>query len=541
MSAVTAIADELHQAIFDRFPDWASLVGIPGRDDKLTDYSEAADERFAATLSDIAGRAEAIDVTGLAKTDRVTRAVILQQTAALRDRVEGRWIEFSVSDLVLTAVPSLLISLATMPVDTAAQGEDYLVRLGRLPVFLNTLARRHRIGVRAGRLPVARLVRAAIEQLDNQITTADILCRQPRHTSVVADVVVPAIRAYRTMLATEVLPHGRDDDHAGVCWLPGGDHLYATAVRDHTTTDRSPDDLHRTGLAVIAGLAAEYADIGSRVFGTEDLQEIFARLRDDPDLRWRDAEEMIAVAKDSVSRAEAAAPQWFATLPSAACVTAAYPESTSPGAPPAYLAGTLDGSRPGTYFVNIHRPEDKVRYEAEAIAFHESVPGHHLETALRHERPGLPMLRRTISLTAYGEGWALYCERLADEMGLYSGDLARLGMLAMDSMRAGRLVVDTGLHALGWSRRQAVEYLRVNTPMAPAIIESEVDRYLACPGQALAYMVGRLEIQRLRRKAEQALGAGFDIRAFHETVLAEGRMPLSTLADLVADWIDERT
>jgi uncharacterized protein (DUF885 family) len=541
MSAVTAIADELYEAIYDRFPDSASLIGIPGRDDKLTDYGEAADKEFAAVLTDITGRAEALGVIGLSKTERLTRAVILQQTGVMLDRVQGRWIEFTVSDLILTTVPGLLIALATMPVDTAARGEDYLIRLGRLPAFFDTLAQRHRAGIDAGRLPVARLVRAAIEHLDNQIATADTLCRQPRHASTVSDVVVPAIEAYRAVLATEVLPHGRDDDHAGVCWLPGGDRLYATAVRGHTTTGRTPDELHRTGLEVIAELAAEYTDLGSRVFGTDDLQEIFARLRDDPDLRWRDGEEMLTVAKDTVGRAEAAAPQWFRTLPSAACVVAAYPASTSPNTPPAHLAGTLDGSRPGTYFVNPRNPAEKVRYEAEALAFHEGVPGHHLEVTLRQQRASLPMLRRTLSLSAYGEGWALYSERLADEMGLYSGDLARLGMLAMDSMRAGRLVVDTGLHAFGWSRRQAVEYLRLNTPMAPAVIESEVDRYLADPGQALAYMVGRLEIQRLRAKAEQALGAAFDLRDFHETVLAEGRLPLSALADLVTDWIGERT
>jgi uncharacterized protein (DUF885 family) len=178
-----------------------------------------------------------------------------------------------------------------------------------------------------------------------------------------------------------------------------------------------------------------------------------------------------------------------------------------------------------------------VRYKNEVTSFHEAVPGHHFEVTNAESRTELPMVRRTGSVTAYREGWALYSERLADEMGLYSDDLSRLGMLMMDSTRAGRLVVDTGLHAKGWSRQQAIDYLLANTPMAPHHVVSEVDRYLAAPGQALAYMVGRLEIQRLRRFAEAELGDRFDIRDFHEAVLGEGPVPLSVLAELIEEWV----
>jgi uncharacterized protein (DUF885 family) len=549
MSAVRKIADELHEAILDRFPASASLMGFPGRDDRLTDHSEDADAAFGAVLAGIVARAETLNVAELSDTDRITRTMIVQQAAALLDRIEGRWIEFTVSDLILTTVPGLLLTLATVPLTTARQGEDYLTRLGRLPAFLDTVAQRHRTGIAAGRLPVAHLVQAAIDHLDRQLAALDDLRRRPANSSedfasrcqaMVSDIVAPAITRYRDILLREVLPHGRDADHAGMCWLPDGARLYATAVRGHTTTDLSPEELHQIGLDVIAALADEYIEIGSRVFGTGDLQEIFARLRDDSTLRCHDGEEMLRAAKNTVLRAEAAAPRWFRTLPSTACVVAACPAVSAPSNPPAYLAGAMDGTRPGTYFVNTKRPAGTVRYKGEATAFHEGVPGHHLEMSTRQQRTDLPMLRRTAALSVFCEGWALYAERLADEMGLYSSDLDRLGMLVMDSTRAGRLVVDTGLHAKGWSRHQGIDYLRANTPMAPEHIAAEVDRYLAEPGQALAYMIGRLEIQRLRRHAEQALGESFDIRDFHEAVLAQGRVPLSTLAEIITVWITAR-
>lgn len=217
------------------------------------------------------------------------------------------------------------------------------------------------------------------------------------------------------------------------------------------------------------------------------------------------------------------------------------PAADAPGAPTAYyMPPSLDGTRQGTYFANTHRVEERFRYQAEAIAFHEAVPGHHFQITLAQQLTDLPLLRRVAGFTAYSEGWGLYTERLADEMGLYSSDVARLGMLALDSMRAGRLVVDTGLHAHGWSRQRGVDYLRENTPLALVEIENEVDRYLAAPGQALAYMVGRLEILRIREEAERALGDRFDIRAFHDVLIGGGALPLSVLGEVVADWVRAR-
>jgi uncharacterized protein (DUF885 family) len=402
-------------------------------------------------------------------------------------------------------------------------------------------------------VPVRRLVEATVRFFDRYLANRDgDPLRKPTPPAswsgatafvaardrVIDDVVRPAVARYRDVLATEVLPHGRPDDRPGLCHLPGGDETYARLAKLHTTTGRTPEELHRTGLDQVARLADEYVTIGSRVFGTSDLSEIFQRLRTDPELRWSSAEELLTSARTAISRAEAAAPQWFGKIPSQSCVVEAVPADEAPGAVTAYyMQPALDGSRPGTYFANTHRAEERSRYTSEAVAFHEGVPGHHFQTTIALELTELPMLRRLAEFNAYIEGWGLYSERLADEMGLYSNDVTRLGMLALDSMRACRLVVDTGLHAKGWSHQQVVDYIAANSVLPMVEIVQETDRYIADPGQALAYMVGRLEIQRIRAEAERAAGDRFDIRGFHDLVLGNGPLPLTVLDDVVRGWV----
>jgi uncharacterized protein (DUF885 family) len=233
-----------------------------------------------------------------------------------------------------------------------------------------------------------------------------------------------------------------------------------------------------------------------------------------------------------------ALPGWFGRVPSVPCrVDEMSPYEAKDAVLGYYQLPSVDGSRPGVHWLNTSAPGSRTRYEYEALAFHESVPGHHLQFALAQERQELPRFRRFGYVTAFSEGWALYTERLADEMGLYSGDLARFGMLSFDSWRACRLVVDTGLHQFGWSRGRAIDYLLANSALTRTNIENEVDRYVAMPGQALAYMVGRLELVRLRELAAERLGASFDLRAFHDLVLGTGGVPLSVLAEEVDTFI----
>ncbi len=542
MTETTDLADELFELVMAADPLNATMYGLAGHDHRLPDHTEVGVAVLRTSAADIAARARA-----LPDEDPVTRAVIVQQAESLVDLLDTRSVEYTITGSFFAPAGELLTVLTMITLTTPEQRRDYLLRLAAIPDFLAVLAERHRGGLVAGRLPVAHLVRDAIAFVDRYLATSpqsDPLAGQdgtPEFTAerdrLLAEVVRPAYAEYRDVLEREVLPAGRPEDRPGLCWLPDGAGLYAALARVHTTTSRTPEDLHQTGLALMADLAEEYAVLGRRVFGTDDLAAVFDRMRTDPSLRWRDAEEMLDSARGAVERAERVAPEWFGTLPSTGCVVAPVPEAEAPGAPTAYYSPTaMDGSRPGTYYANTSRAEERYRYQSEAIAFHEAVPGHHFQITLAQEMTDLPMLRRLASVTSYLEGWGLYCERLADEMGLYSDDVARLGMLSTDSMRAGRLVVDTGLHALGWSRSRAIDFLRENTPLALVEIESEVDRYIAAPGQALAYMVGRLEIQRIRAEAERIAGDRFDIRAFHDVVLGGGPLPLAVLDEVVSAW-----
>lgn len=548
MTEVVKLADEFVEALFDAEPLWPAMLGIESDRDGLGDIGEEAESAYREQLAGFVRRAEAIEVSELGAEDRVTRDVLLTQARGYLDRLDTHLVEFTVTDIFVAPAVGLLTILPMIGVPDDDQGRRHLARLAGIPRYLEQAADRHRAGIAAGRVPVEHLVQAAIAHLDRYLAApdADPLLRQPAPSEafaaererVLAEVVRPAFAAYRDVLATDIAPHGRPPEKAGVCWLPDGERIYAALARTHTTTDRTPDELHDTGLRIIGELAREYGELGARVFGTAELSEIFQHLRTDPRLRWGSAEELLDTARSAISRAEEAAPRWFGRIPPHPWAVEPVPAAEAPGAPAAfYLQPAVDGSRPGIYFANTHDVTERFRHAAEVMAFHEAIPGHHFQLSTALTLTDLPLLRRIGDFTAYAEGWGLYSERLAAEMGLYSDDVALLGMLTMDSMRAGRLVVDTGLHALGWSRAQAVDFLRENTPMPQVEIESEVDRYIAYPGQALSYMVGRLEIQRVRAKAEEALGERFDIRAFHDLVLGGGALPLSVLEAVVDEWV----
>ncbi|CAM3870594.1 DUF885 domain-containing protein [Kibdelosporangium persicum] len=550
-SQADALADELIRLGFDRSPIGASLHGIPGYDALVGDPSAAADEASRLHALELDRRADAVDKGTVSAQDAITLAVVSQQAQTMVDRIDSKMAEYTVTDLFVGPAAGLLTMLPMTALPTEQKARDYLTRLRALPEYLEAFAVRHREGVAAGRVPVAHLVQAAVAHLDRYLGASpeDDALRRPQPPAGIAEsfvaerdriideVVRPAFAKYREVLAGELAQHGRPAEKAGLTWLPGGDELYGRLSRVHTTTDRTAEELHQTGLDLIDSLFGEFAEIGSRVFGTKDVQEIFTRLREDPALRWSSEEEMLSSARTAIERAEAEAPKWFGRLPSHSCKVEPVPAAEAPGAPMAYyLPPSLDGQRAGTYFANTYQPGERYRHTSEVTAFHEAVPGHHFQLTIAGELQDLPLLRRLADVNAYVEGWGLYCERLADEMGLYSGDIARLGMLALDATRAGRLVVDTGLHAKGWSRQQAVDYMTENVPMPQLEIATEVDRYIAYPGQALSYMVGRLEIQRIRAAAEKALGSRFDIRTFHDLVIGSGPLPLTVLDQVVNEW-----
>ncbi len=543
------LAAELLTTVLDADPLSGSLYGFPGYDDLLPDFSDAAETEQAKSLTSVAVRAEQMPDEGLGETELQTLDFVRVLARQMADAAAVPATEFTISDTFVAPVCAVLTMLPKVQLDTKERREGYLARLCSMPDMLATAAQRHRAGTAAGRTAVARLVESAIAQLDLMIgdPTVGAIARPDvddhnftkELSGAIEEYVRPALTAYRNALRADVLPSARDDDHPGICFLPGGEAMYLALTRLHTSTTYSPDELHSMGREIVGQVREEFAETGSHLWNTTDLAEIFDRMSNDPALRYQSRQEMLDHARRVVAAAEAEAPKWFATVPDEPCTVETVPESEEAGMGAAYyMPGAIDGSRTGTYFLNTSKPEERHRYAAEDIAFHEAVPGHHFQLTLAMESKDLPTARRVLHDTACAEGWGLYSERLADEMGLYSEDLARMGLFAADLWRASRLVVDTGLHAMGWSRRQAVDWMVEHTPMPRIEIESEINRYISYPGQALAYMVGRREIVRLRSIAADALGARFDLREFHDLVLRAGILPLPALARTVERWVD---
>ncbi|MER7766471.1 DUF885 domain-containing protein [Kitasatospora sp. NPDC096140] len=545
---LAALADEYFDAENTHNPFDATLSGVEGYAHLLPDPSRAAALRHREALRGFGGRLAAIPLDGLADEDRTTHRVL----ARLIDNGIGRLThgleEFSVSATIVAAHNEAFGALAMTPVDH--EGADaYLERLAGLPAYLDAALRLALDAAAEGRRPLRSGVDAAVTQLAGHLTAApeeSTLLRPlrgrpeyERAREIVRDAVHPAVARYRDGLARQLAPDARPDDRAGVCHVPGGAEGYADAVARFTRPGLTPEEIHRIGLDTVAALREEFAELGGKVLGITDAAGVLTALREDPSLRFDSADEIIALVDGALERARRAGPDWFRPYPIADCVTREIDPIEAEGAPLAYYQPPGPGGVPGTHWINTLHPRTRFRYEYEAIAFHESVPGHHLQIAVAQTLHHLPRFRQKPSgqLTAHVEGWGLYTERLADEMGLYSSDLARFGMLSMDALRAVRLVVDTGMHHYGWSRERAMAFMRDNTATQEANVRNEIDRYLAWPGQATAYLIGRRELVRQRQRAQAALGARFDVREFHHQLIGHGSLPLGVLDELVSDWI----
>ncbi|MGP8010096.1 MAG: DUF885 domain-containing protein [Acidimicrobiales bacterium] len=555
-SDITALADEIVALRFKEEPLEAALLGLPEGDVGLADLSAASEGEALAEYETIAKDTATLrerllaSRTPLEEIDLVTLDHVGLSAASRARYLKARVVEYSISDFHIAPLSVLFATLYQLPLDTDDRRSAHLRRLSTLPRFLEQAAERHREGIAAGRTPTARGVRAAIAQIDTVLGDPNLsgLRRSldeedqsfaSTQDQIIHDSVKPALHFYRDFLEKEALPVGRPDEHPGLRWLPKGDEIYETLVRAWTSTSRTPEELHATGLAIIEQVNEEFSTIGARLWGISDVSEIHTRLRTDPELRYADSEEILSSAIATVSRAELAAPDWFGLIPSTPCAVEPVPDALADGSAPAYyFTGALDGSRPGTFFINTTKPNERFRHMAEAVAFHEAVPGHHFQLTIAQDQEGGHVVFAVFGDTASAEGWGLYAERLADEMGLYSGDVARLGMLSTDAWRAARLVVDTGLHAMGWSRQETIDWMVAHVPMSQLEIESEVDRYIVMPGQALSYMVGRIEIEERRRDASKRLGERFVVRDFHDLILRTGPVALPAMASAVDRWID---
>ena len=350
------------------------------------------------------------------------------------------------------------------------------------------------------------------------------------------EAVLPAIRRLRDYLENDYLAHTRPS--VGLSALPNGAAWYAYCVRLHTTTSLTPQQVHELGLSEVARIRAAMERLKTQVGHTGDLRSLFEKLRGDPRFVASDVEALLAGYRDLKSRVASAMPRQFAIAPKADFEirpVEAFREQSAASA--SYRPGSPDGKRPGVFYVNTWDLPSRPTYLMQAIYLHEAVPGHHFQVSLAQEMDELPRFRRHAEFTAYDEGWGLYAESLGRELGLYDDPYSELGALMMEVWRAVRLVVDTGLHSQGWTREQAIDYMRANTSIGRADIVAEVERYIAQPGQALAYKVGEIRIRALRRESERTLGARFDVRDFHTQVLAGGSLPLSVLEEQIRRWL----
>ncbi|HKE15914.1 MAG TPA: DUF885 domain-containing protein [Kofleriaceae bacterium] len=561
-AGLAALLREHWEWSMERSPVWATTLGDHRFDDRLDDNSAEAIAAERVRVRDFLGRAKALPADSMSHGDRITLELLVSD---LESRVATEICENHLWNVSARSNP--VADLNVLPemhtIATPADAHRLIARYRQISRSVDNSIAHLRDGARQGLVAGAESVRRTIALVEGQLAAP--LDRWPlvepaaaprpgwgdgeqaRFASelrrVVDTEVRPAFARYRAVLADEILPHARGAKKVGVGHLPHGMACYKARIVEHTGLDRSPAELHRLGQAEIARINREMVELGRKLFGRSgggSLAAVIRKLRTDRDLYYRDAQEIMSAAQTTLAAAKSRVPAFFGRLPRTDCVVEQIPDYEAPFTTVAYYREPhFDGTKPGEYFVNIYKPEVRPRFEMQALTFHESIPGHHLQIALGQEQADLPAFRRFVGSTAFVEGWALYTERLADEMKLYSGDLDRMGMLSYDAWRASRLVVDTGIHAMGWTREEAEKYMREHTALTDENIRNEVDRYISWPGQALAYKVGQLEIWRLRREAEQALGPRFDLRRFHDVVLQNGAVTLPVLAGEVKRWIEE--
>jgi uncharacterized protein (DUF885 family) len=527
-------------------PTWATTLGDHRFDDQLARCDAESIAAMDAEQSALIERLSAIDPAQLDADDELTRTLLcgtLQAELGLSRAKLHEWLIESSTGHVLGELSRLVEQHV---VKTQADARNVIERLRQgVRLVDDTIAQLAR-GLDTGRVSSVEKVRRVIALLEGELArpvSTWALARPPwrehrpqQHAQMCALIeerLRPAFARLRDFLRDRILPAARSEVE-GLCALPDGDTAYRAAIRFHVGVPFEPRIVHERGLAEITRTDRELAELGRRVFGTADLASMLARLREDRTLYFDSRAEIVNSARSALVRAKAAVPGYFAAAPVADCVIREVPDYAAPYATIAYYSTPhYEGSKPGEFFVNSYEPTSRPRFELEALTWHEAIPGHHLQIALSQELGVLPAFRKHLASTAFKEGWALYAESLAEEMGLYSSDLDRIGRVSFDAWRSARLVVDTGIHAFGWTRAQAEAFLREHTALTPRNIANEVDRYIGWPGQALAYKLGQLEIVRLRCAAEQRLGARFDLKQFHAVVLGAGAVTLPVLAGRV--------
>ncbi|HYG99688.1 MAG TPA: DUF885 family protein [Terriglobales bacterium] len=538
-------------------PEFASILGDKRYNDKLSDASYEAVQKDLAAKKEFLTRFENIDTTGFPEQETLNKTLMIRNLREDLDEAKFRPWEMPVNQFtgLQVQIPS---TVSMLPFTNVKDYEDYITRLKGLPKVFDDVTDLMRRGLTSGRVPPGILLNqvtaqcsriaemkpeespfaAPVTKFPAGISEADQKRLRAAVIEAVRGSVQPMYAKFAKFVDEEYAPKGRTE--VGMWALPQGEAWYAFRVQQSTTTNLSPEQIHQIGLQQVAANHAEMLKIANK-FGYKDLKSFDAAIKQNPELRPKSGEQMLELYRNYIDAMWAKLPQLFGHMPKAKMEVDAvekFREKEAAGAE--YRRPAPDGSRPGRVMVNTSDLEKRTTVDVETTAYHEGVPGHHLQLAISQELPALPPFRQQGYYTAYIEGWALYSERLGKEVGFFKDPYSDYGRLQADLMRAIRLVVDTGLHHKRWTRQQVVDYFHNNSGIDEPTVQSETDRYIAWPAQALGYKVGQLRLLELRARAEKELGPQFDIRAFHDTLLGAGALPLDVVERRVNEWIERK-
>ena len=548
--ALNAIFEAYWQEQLKHDPEFASILGDKRYNDQISDYSVKAVNDGLGREENILTQLMAIDPAGLTNEEKTGRDLLLRQFAEDEEAAEFK--EWEMEGGIATTYPQLAARLSFA---TVKDYDDWIARLHAIPKAFEQVSTNLSIGMEDHRVPPRYLLEKSLEEvklLANQKPEDSPLAASLKSfpaaipanererikgemLEAIGKEVQPAYLRFARFLEVSYIPAGRLEP--GISALPDGAKYYQFLIRHHTTANLTAEEIHKIGLDEVKRDEAEMLTIAQKL-GFQDLKSFRASLKTNPKLHPASAEALLDAYRGYLGPMQARLPQLFGRLPKANFEVDPVPDYMEKTAAPAYYeAGAPDGSRPGRLMINTYNAASRNLYNAEATAYHEGLPGHHLQISIAQELEGVPAFRKYQHYTAYTEGWGLYAERLGKDAGFYQDPYSEYGRLENDAWRAIRLVVDTGVHSQHWSRQQMVDYFHDHSAMDETSIQTEVDRYISWPGQALAYKVGELKILEVRERAKKALGDKFDLRAFHDEVLGSGALPLDVLSDRIDGWI----
>lgn len=557
VKALNQLLQEQWEYTLKNSPETATVLGDLRYNNRWTELSKNQIEKDKKSTQNFLNRFEAIDSTGFSATDQLNKDLMIYQLKETLKNYDLKLYEMPFNQMwgLHLQFPGFISSI---PFDNAKQYQDYIARLKQIPLILEQGIQLAKQGQKDGLMPPKYLIEKVAKQINSIAVPAGTdsvfaspLKQFPKNISkaeqerlsrevlqAIDQNVRPAYQKLGAFIQKDYLPYGRQ--HEGIWSLPNGDELYRFYVENNTTTSESPETIHQLGLKEVARIEAEMLKI-AKVQGFNDLKSFQQSLKTNPAVFPKSREEILEIYRGYIAQMQPELPKLFGLLPKnkvEVLPVEQYREKEAAGAE--YHQGTPDGSRPGQVYVNTGDFSERSKISMEATAYHEAIPGHHMQIDIAQNLPNLPMFRKQPNHTAYIEGWALYAEQLGKDVGFYKDPLSDYGRLSSELFRACRLVVDTGVHYKKWTRQQMIDFMREHSALDEPDIQAETDRYIAIPAQALAYKMGQLKILELRELAKQELGDRFDIKAFHDMILNAGTLPLNILDARIKNWIKEQ-